>query len=128
MILKSLPLEFCDEDSGKEILIITSADNVTYCNTAVDETEPEVEVWDEEEQDILSDLAQPPDLPDDTVQFDAVPRTSQTLALWLFRFMQAAFKLSDVVIGNFLKFFVVFFKIIGRFNNIGLPPCTKLRS
>ena len=33
--------------------------------------------------------------------------------------MQAAFRLSDVVIWHFLRFFTVFFTIIGRYSKIG---------
>ena len=84
----------------------------------VDEDEPHIEVWDEDENEILTDLpeSQTPNLMEESIQVDAIPTRSRILATWLLRFlmiMQALFKLSDVVLGHFLKFFVVFFELVG---------------
>ena len=52
----------------------------------------------------------------------SLPTSGGILATWILRFlivMQAAFRLSDVVLGHFLRFFVVLFRIIGRSHKIG---------
>ena len=85
------------------------------------ESEPDLEVWEENEDELLQDT-EPPDPIDTCTSFDTVPSSSRALSNWILRFfmvMQAAFRLPDVVIGYFLQFFVVLFHIIGRYCKIG---------
>ena len=92
---------------------------LTYFPIYLDDNDaPDVEVWDEDENDILTDItdSEPPSLGEESIQIRAVPTRSRILATWLLRFlviMQAIFKLSDAVLGHFLKFLVVFLKLIG---------------
>ena len=55
----------------------------------VDDKEPDVEVWDEDEQDIIVDLSEDeqPNLDGENIQVDVVPRRSRILAVWVLRFL-----------------------------------------
>lgn len=125
------PIDFswCDIEQAtgngnKPLLHTLSIDKLLFLlhiEESESESEPAVEVWDEDDHELKSDL-EPPDTFDSATSFDAVPSSSRTLATWILRFlmvMQAAFKLPDVVIGHFLRFFNALFTIIGRYCKIG---------
>ena len=88
------------------------------------ESEPEfeTEVWQEAEKDPdLMEELESPSVPSNLSLSD-VSRGSRLLAIWLLKFlmfMQATFRLSDAVINHMLRFFGVFFTILGRMNNVG---------
>ena len=125
------PIDFswCDIEQAtgngnKPLLHTLSIDKLLFLlhiEESESESEPAVGVWDEDDDELKSDL-EPPDTFDSATSFDAVPSSSRTLATWILRFlmvMQAAFKLPDVVIGHFLRFFNALFTIIGRYCKIG---------
>lgn len=84
-----------------------------------DGSEPETEIWEEDEENVLCDT-EPPEKFDGS--FYSIPVSSQILAMWILRFlmvMQAVFRITDTAIGHFLRFFVVFLRIIGRSCDVG---------
>lgn len=84
-----------------------------------DESQPEIEVWEDDENSILSDVEAPEKFSSSSVPSN--PTVSEILVTWILRFlivMQATFRLSDVVLGHFLRFFAVHFRIIGRSHRI----------
>lgn len=77
--------------------------------------ESETEVWQEEEEEFLDDIEAP-----EFIELDPAPVecSSHNLATWVLRFlmtMRVAFRLPDVVLDHFLKFFLVLFRILGCF-------------
>ena len=85
------------------------------------------EIWSENEEEISADLETETELPD----LRSNSSKSYILSSWLVHFfvvMQAMFRLSDMVIAYFLKFFHIFFKVLGRESSIAneiaryLPP------
>ena len=95
----------------------------------MDDSEPETEVWEEDEDNILHNASKEIDKFDSSTPFDTIPASSGFLAMWIVRFlmvMQAAFRLSDVVVGRFLQFFVAIFGIIGQTCKIGRDVCECL--
>lgn len=92
--------------------------NIFLIDDSGSDSEPDLEVWDEGEDILLCDTEQPPDpINSSNTSFDDISTSSRGLANWILRFimvMQAAFRLPDVVIGHFLKFFAVLFGVIGQ--------------
>lgn len=91
------------------------------CNFAEDDSEPEVEYWSENEDDLLSDIDPPPQ-PFNSSCIETVSSSSRTLSLWILHFLmflQTSFRLSDIVMAHMLHFFSALFVVLGRFSQVG---------
>lgn len=91
-------------------------------NPGTDVPEEEIyEIWSSEEDAYeLTDESIP--LPLGSENFESPSSQSIALSKWILHFLmlvQAKFKLSDVVLSLFLKFFIVFLSILGKFSK---PP------
>ena len=81
----------------------------------LEESEPETEVWEEVEENVLDDI-EPPDFADqDSLELSA--SKSNVYAMWIINFimvMQAVFRLSDAAIEKLLFFLKTLFSIMGQ--------------
>ena len=84
------------------------------------ESEPDHETWqlEEEDQSLFDSSGDPPEL---EIKIDGSDPKSTALSRWIVYFimiMRSKFKLSDAALSFFLKFFTVFFSILGSYSNI----------
>lgn len=98
-----------------------------------DVAEESYEIWhtDENFDEMLSGIDQLSPLPVETVQIEPLSSQSRVLSKWILHFlmlMQAKYKLSDLVISSFLKFFSVLLTILGSFSNISADIAKLLPS
>ena len=91
-----------------------------------EEREPELEVWTAEEPDMYSDDDMPPNTePLQDNEHDKENQAALNLSRWFNAFiliLQAKYHLSNQVINLLLKFFMIFFCILGKFSDL----CDKI--
>ena len=97
------------------------------------ESEPCEEMWNEEEEDeIFSEFKEPEEEPlVEELQPQVVEGHSRALTMWLLHFLlfvQAVFHISDNALTYFIKFFKVFFSVLGRFCKVSLEIAESLPS
>lgn len=79
------------------------------------------EIWNEDEEETVSDIIRQYEeepVPDAEIQMGTIQGHSRALSTWVLHFlmfMQASFHLSDNVVSYFIRFFHVFFLVLGRF-------------
>ena len=94
------------------------------CIVYISESDPNediCELWNEDESELSQDLKdqdeEEPQL-ESEIQIETIQGPSRALAIWLHQFMlciQAVFHISDNALSFCIKFFKVFFSVLGRF-------------